>query len=57
MLDSYFFFSVPAFDVSFSEHERMLQKVYCVDHAMDVSLGAHIIQNKGRCWRIWFLRG
>lgn len=48
MQDAYFFFSVPAYDSSFSERERMMQKVYCVDHAMATSLGAHILKNKGQ---------
>lgn len=48
MQDAYFFFSVPAYDSSFSERERMMQKVYCVDHAMAASLGAHILKNKGQ---------
>lgn len=48
MQDAYFFFSVPAYDASFSERERMMQKVYCVDHAMAASLGSHILKNRGQ---------
>ncbi len=48
MQDAYFFFSVPAYHASFAERERMMQKVYCVDHAMAVSMGAHILKNRGQ---------
>lgn len=49
-------FSVPTYDASFSERERMMQKVYCVGYAMTASSGHIFFKTWGRCWRIWFLR-
>lgn len=48
MEDAYFLFSLSAYDASSAGRERKMQKMYCIDHGMASSLGAHILSNKGQ---------
>lgn len=48
MEDAYFIFSIPAYSASIARQARGFRKVYCIDHAMAISLSSRILQNRGQ---------
>lgn len=46
--DAYFLFSISIYDASHARTQANPKKIYCIDHAMVVSVGSGILVNAGR---------